>query len=386
MNCSRCSIRKSVFVCYQCEENPNQCEQCCEFLHSLSVSQSNHKIEKIIFSNERDLNKDNNSLEGLNNKFIYQSFQSFNPKSNAETKTTNFYNFNYNDIELNDLSNQNQNIRRNDSDDFIHNKNNYKLILEEIDSIEKGYNNNYNTNRQTVVNSRIETRYCSPYKENKVEETLVNQMSNRSNISPQSIKSTPLENNDFYAEELKTNNNIRIIEDLKIKNSHYINNLKKIYQEELNDLCIKNDSLVKILENTKESSERKIVNLENLLKEKNIQFEKELNEIQNLYESKISHIISEKDHKINYLTKIIEETQYQNSELLKKLSELEYKYKMYKEFTHQKDNNWKNQLLLKELEFEELKKFLDLKLNYLESEKNESSIKLSKNNEKMIQR
>lgn len=386
MNCSRCSIRKSVFVCYQCEENPNQCEQCCEFLHSLSVSQSNHKIEKIIFTNERDLNKDNNSLEGLNNKFIYQSFQSFNPKSNAETKTTNFYNFNYNDIELNDLSNQNQNIRRNDSDDFIHNKNNYKLILEEIDSIEKGYTNNYNTNRQTVINSRIETRYCSPYKENKVEETLVNQMSSRSNISPQSIKSTPLENNDFYAEELKTNNNIRLIEDLKIKNSHYINNLKKIYQEELNDLCVKNDSLVKILENTKESSERKIVNLENLLKEKNIQFEKELNEIQNLYESKISHIISEKDHKINYLTKIVEETQYQNSELLKKISEVEYKYKMYKEFTHQKDNNWKNQLLLKELEFEELKKFLDLKLNYLESEKNESSIKLSKNNEKMIQR
>lgn len=80
MSCNRCCIRQASIKCNNCEENNLLCNQCSDFVHSVSLSQQSHKLEFYNNKNSSNSNFQNNLEISFKDKLGFKFRNDFTSK------------------------------------------------------------------------------------------------------------------------------------------------------------------------------------------------------------------------------------------------------------------------------------------------------------------
>lgn len=157
-----------------------------------------------------------------------------------------------------------------------------------------------------------------------------------------------------------------------------------MYEADIEELRNKNSNYNQMLVDMKDSYESKLDSLERLIYSKNENYNTEISNIEKLYEEKLSKLLGEKDLKIKYLSEITDDLTNKNTNLLSQLEVLSHKYKSFKIYSAEKEKSLEHKIQKKELEIEELKKYIEIKISHLENKNKEDYLIQNKTNEKVI--
>jgi hypothetical protein len=170
----------------------------------------------------------------------------------------------------------------------------------------------------------------------------------------------------------------------RFKSSNYVLSLKRMYEVEIDELKHKNDNYNQMIIDMKDSYESKLDSLEKLIYNKNESYNKEINDLESLYEEKLRKLLGEKDLKIKYLSEIVDDLTNKNSNLLSQLEVLNHKYKSFKIYSSEKEKSLEHKIQKKEIEIEELKKYIEMKISHLENKNKDDFLIQNKTNEKLV--
>lgn len=250
--------------------------------------------------------------------------------------------------------------------------------LEQINELHLKFQTENNYTKHTNETNMIEVKENSIVKNKNI---VNNNQNNELNTNKEVIKTL---SSNFYNQSLLHNVEKERKELENFKQTNYVLNLKKIYETEINDLTSRNNSLNQALIDMKNSFERKIEEYERMLLDKNTYQSEEISNLEIAFDKKLAEILSEKDKSIDYLNHVIQEHKEDNSNLQLELKQLTHEFKNFKLFASEKEKNFTHHLKKKEMEIDELKKYIEVKIKYLENKNSENNLSQLSANERII--
>ena len=183
--------------------------------------------------------------------------------------------------------------------------------------------------------------------------------SNRSIQSNLNSNSQFISQNPTYIYENNLNN-------LNNKNdsNEYINDIKKVYEGEKEELYNKNFILQKQLNDTQKKYESQISDLKNTINELNAKNAMETKNLIENHEIELKRIVNEKDNQINYLYNHNFELEKANDELVTKVNKYSELMNKNKVGFNDKMNNYENTIFSLQKDNDDMKDFYEKKINF----------------------
>ncbi len=144
----------------------------------------------------------------------------------------------------------------------------------------------------------------------------------------------------------------------------YINEVKKIYEGEKEELNNKNFILQKQLNDTQKKYESQISDLKNSINDINAKNAMEIKNIIENHETELKRIVNEKDNQINYLYNHNFELEKANDELVNKVNEFSEQINKNKVGFNDKMNDYENTIFSLQRDNDDIKEYYEKKINF----------------------
>lgn len=195
--------------------------------------------------------------------------------------------------------------------------------------------------------------------------------------------------NRSYSTHFKTNSDLNYSHTLSNQNlnnfkENYVNDIKKLFEREREDLATKNLALERELDRVKSNLNAKIVNLQSQLEETDKKKNLDLKIMEEEYNIEIKKIITDKDNEIKNLTHKNRELEKSNSELLSKVNEFQNEIFQLKNKFGNLLNSADLEIKQKDSELIELKSYYEKRLNSITENMSEDKNKTISNYERNI--
>lgn len=348
MNCTRCEIRPAKFKCKDCTFQYVLCEDCNEFIHSISIS-SQHTVEalnsksmsyeKIIASNDETNSNYGSTKYDYLASFTERTIHDGTPYRSGGNLTKKYQNLiSRAQTQMSEIIPESYRREDDKRSDYTEQDSQY---------CKTAFNQ---SNRDQHSNSRL--NICNS--ENKIQK-------NVDDISARQFYERVANNNEFFIENMKT-----------------------FYMNEIQTLKEKNEFLTQAYNELKKKYDTKISKLERMTTEMDENQRAQIYDIERETSERLIKTSSDYESKINYLNQVIEEFTCKVTFLNKENSSLQSKLKTYKTSAEEQQRHLKHQLELKEIELQELKELLNTKIDHLEKKHAEEKTSLILMNEKVI--
>ena len=147
----------------------------------------------------------------------------------------------------------------------------------------------------------------------------------------------------------------------------YINEIRKIFEGEKEELINKNFLLQKSLNSTSDSLNQRIADLENQISEMNSKNAMEIKLLIENHEADLKRIVAEKDNQINYLYNQNFELEKANDELVHKVNEYADLVNQNKIIYGDKLTNYENTINSLHEDIDDIKNFYEKKISFFTS-------------------
>lgn len=151
------------------------------------------------------------------------------------------------------------------------------------------------------------------------------------------------------------------------QSQNYINEIKKIFDGEKEELINKNFLLQKSLNSTSDTLNQRISDLENQINEMNAKNAMEIKMLIENHEAELKRIVSEKDNQINYLYNQNFELEKANDELVHKINEYADLINQNKIIYGDKITNYENTINSLNKDINDVKEFYEKKISFFTS-------------------
>ena len=278
-NCNRCNIQNGEMICQECPTNNIYYPNFNKYNHQISSRLNYNKKYPLLQENNND--NENNENNKINQDISSKRFNIKNNISNLEsTFSQTFKTFRYEPLSYCP------------SQDSILNNNLNQISI--TDKSNKSLNLNLYKNNNLKNNEKGLTYYNYDKDDNNDD---YNKIFKNENKKEEKVKVSPVVNN-------------------------YIEQIRKIYEKEQDNIRLEQYQLQKQLAQSKEENERKINYLNTTLN--NIKSQNE-NDIQNLIkenEFELKKVLDKKDNEINYLSNRNFELEKANNDLVEKINQI----------------------------------------------------------------
>ena len=151
------------------------------------------------------------------------------------------------------------------------------------------------------------------------------------------------------------------------QSQNYINEIRKIFEGEKEELINKNFLLQKSLNSTSDSLNQRIADLENQISEMNSKNAMEIKLLIENHEADLKRIVAEKDNQINYLYNQNFELEKANDELVHKVNEYADLVNQNKIIYGDKLTNYENTINSLHKDIDDIKNFYEKKISFFTS-------------------
>ncbi len=151
------------------------------------------------------------------------------------------------------------------------------------------------------------------------------------------------------------------------QSQNYINEIRKIFEGEKEELINKNFLLQKSLNSTSDSLNQRIADLENQISEMNSKNAMEIKLLIENHEADLKRIVAEKDNQINYLYNQNFELEKANDELVHKVNEYADLVNQNKIIYGDKLTNYENTINSLHEDIDDIKNFYEKKISFFTS-------------------
>ena len=312
------------------------------------------KIINKMYSNYED----QNSLSQSNNN-IYSTYQINNKEIiSQDYYPTNIYFNKYNDSNHEFPSKQNYNQRYSINEDENSGDISSKIFSNNNPNLESTFSQTYRTFKYEPLNSSLNQTLKSNNSLNSFSNLI-----NKGNC-PNFYKYKNTINNDDY------NNIFNIKKEASIRGkspivNNYIEQIRKVYENEHNNMRLQQCQLQNQLLKTNEFNERKINFLNSTINEMKSKNENDINNLTNRNEFELKIILDKKEKDINMLSDRNYELEIANNDLIEKINEISNKLEQDKKDSLNKISYYQSEIYNQTRNNNDLKNYYEEKLNFL---------------------
>ena len=407
MNCDRCNIRKSEYICKECLNNINLCGSCNDYIHS-DKSYVNHTVENV-----KDNNNNNYNLSEEN---IYSSTTMLNTNNDNKYDYIRSYTErvinNAKNNEIKDLSDKDSvtTLNKNNSiyysslakkfNHLLQKKNESKLNINDSSSYKRYVTNNvtnndtnnynYDDNYSNNNNNNNNTNNTNTHNKFKCLETPINYknlyseridtLSEYHKNNTELKENKPQDTENYYINSEANNNSTIYNNNLEF----YIINLKNIYNNEIESLKQRIEFLSKTIEDNRIKYEETIISLENALSQEKERYRHDYNQMLMEQEEKQMKAQDEFTLKIKYLENTINNLEIKSRDWSKINKELEYSNKAIELKLNETERDLNFKYNNKSNEYNKLRDIYEERLINLEDKYNKEKSALITMNEKVL--
>lgn len=408
MNCDRCNIRKSEYICKECLNNINLCGSCNDYIHS-DKSYVNHTVENV-----KDNNNNNNY--NLSEENIYSSTTMLNTNNDNKYDYIRSYTErvinNAKNNEIKDLSDKDSvtTLNKNNSiyysslakkfNHLLQKKNESKLNINDSSSYKRYVTNNvtnndtnnynYDDNYSNNNNNNNNTNNTNTHNKFKCLETPINYknlyseridtLSEYHKNNTELKENKPQDTENYYINSEANNNSTIYNNNLEF----YIINLKNIYNNEIESLKQRIEFLSKTIEDNRIKYEETIISLENALSQEKERYRHDYNQMLMEQEEKQMKAQDEFTLKIKYLENTINNLEIKSRDWSKINKELEYSNKAIELKLNETERDLNFKYNNKSNEYNKLRDIYEERLINLEDKYNKEKSALITMNEKVL--